>query len=671
MSWTDLLLRLRALMRHRSAECELDDELRFHMEMEARKERASGMTNEEARRVARLRFGGEEQVREECRDVRGLTLLENLARDVRYGARMLRKTPGFTAIAVLSLAIGIGANTAVFSLLDGILLRLLPVRSPEQLVVAKWGAHSDLSLNSTWATGSTDGSGRWTRNVFSWPMFAEMREHSGTLTDVMGFSPLGPVNVAVGNQAMSTGAMVVSGNYFRALGVATAAGRPITGDDDTSDGLPSAVISYRFWERAFGLDPATIGKTLYVNGQPCMVTGIARKGFYGVSAGGFMRTANVDVMLPIGLRDRLEGSGKMRLEWFGNDLFWVQVMGRLHSGRESQARSEVAAMVMAFLPDKNRKELGSELPKVYLDPGAQGLDSLRSVYHEPLLILMAVVGLTLLMACANLAGLLLARANARQKEILLRLAVGANRGRLVRQLLVEGALLAVAGAVAGVGFAWWGVRTLVALVATGGAPIPIDVTPDARVLGFTAAVSVATIFLFALVPALRATRVDVAGGVKEETPAGPHRLAPGRILLAIQVAVALVLLAGATLFTRSLANLRGLPLGFNPRNVTLFDVAPGKERLRRDPRKSALHAPMGAPQGDARGDCREPLRRTPDGRLPIERRHSDRGWTEGSGEFHDELCGRGFLRGGWNSRRAGSRHRAPRPHGDVASGGDQ
>ena len=578
MGWTDLFLRLRAFVRPRSAEGELDEELRFHMEMEARKERANGLTDQEARRSARDRFGGVEQVREECRDARGLTLLENLVRDIRYGARLLRKTPAFTAIAVLSLAIGIGANTAVFSLLDTVLLRMLPVRNPEQLVVARWGAHADLSLNATWATGGDDGHGGWTRNVFSWAIFSEMRTRSRTLRELMGFSPLGPVNVAVNGQALSTGAMVVSGNYFRALGVGTVIGRPITDDGDTADGLPSAVISYRFWERTFGPDPSAIGKTLYVNGQPCIVIGVTPKAFFGVSAGGFMQTPNLDIMLPIRLRDRVEGSGHKLTAWFGDDLFWVQVMGRLNSGGEAAAKSELAAVVLANLPDTPKKELGTEVPRVYLDPGAQGLDSLRRVYHQPLLILMAVVGLTLLMACANLAGLLLARATARQREIMLRLAVGASRGRLVRQLLSEGAVLSVIGAVAGLAFAWWGVRALQALVASGSAPIPVDVAPDARVFGFTAAVSLATTFLFALAPALRATRVDVARGLKEDAAAAPgtHRFVAGRVLLAVQVAVALVLLAGATLFTRSLANLRALPLGFNPHNVTLFDVAPGK-----------------------------------------------------------------------------------------------
>jgi predicted permease len=574
MGWTDLVLRLRALVRYGRAESELDEELRFHMEMEARKQRVNGLVDEEARRSARVRFGGVEQVREECRDVRGLTLIENLARDVRYGARMLRKTPGFTAIAVLSLAIGIGANTAVFSLVDAVMLRMLPVRNPEQLVVVKWGAHADLSLNSTWAEGGDDGHGGWTNNVFSWAVFSELRARSRTVTDVIGFSPLGPVSVVANGQALPAGAMVISGNYFPALGVETVIGRPIADDDDAAGGLPSAVITYRLWDRVFGRDPSAIGKTLYINRQPCTIVGVTPKNFFGVSAGGFIGTPQVDIMLPIRFRDRMQVVGQKPLAWFVDEMCWIQVMGRLKPGRDAAAKSELAAMVKANLPDKARSQLGSETPRVYLDPGGQGLDSLRLACKEPLLILMAVVGLTLLMACTNLAGLLMARATARQREIMLRLAVGASRGRLVRQLLVEGAVLSAAGAIAALAVAWWGVRALLAMAASRSAPIP-PVTPDARVFVFTAAVSLAATFLFALAPALRATHVDVAAGLKQDT--GPAlRFGSGSILVALQVAVALVLLVGATLFTRSLVNLQSLPLGFNPHKLVLFDIAPGE-----------------------------------------------------------------------------------------------
>ena len=578
MGWTDLILRLRALVRHGRVEGELDEELRFHMEMEARKSRAMGMTGEDARRSARVHFGGVEQVREECRDVRGLTVLENLARDIRYGVRVLLKTPAFTAIAVLSLGIGIGANTAVFSLVDTVMLRMLPVRNPEQLVVAKWGASKGLDLNAYWATGGGDGRGSWTENVFSWAAFSEMRGRSRAVSDVMGFSPLGSVSVGANGQALPTGAMVISGNYFQALGVRTVFGRPILDDDDNANGLPSAVITYRFWDRVFARDMSAIGKTLYINGQPCIVVGIAPKEFFGVSAGGFMGTPQVDIMLPLRFRDRMQVAGQKRVAWFLDDMLWIQAMGRLKPGSETAARSELAAIVKANLPESARSALGSESPRVYLDPGGQGLDGLRRAFRQPLLILMAVVGLTLLMACANLAGLLLARAAARQKEIMLRLAVGASRGRLVRQLLVEGAVLSAAGTAAALAFAWWGVRALLAMAASRSAPIPVEVSPDARVFAFTAAVSLATTFLFALAPALRATRVDVASGLKQDVAAAPaiRSFGMGSVLVAVQVAVALVLLAGATLFTRSLANLRSLPLGFNPRNVVVFNLDPGE-----------------------------------------------------------------------------------------------
>jgi len=601
MVWRDLLLRLRALFRRSDVERELEEELNFHLEMEARKNLAAGTPAAQATQSARVNFGGVEQIREECRDARRVSLLENAIRDIRYGTRVLLRAPVFTAIGVLSLAIGIGANTAVFTLLDTILLRMLPVREPENLVIARWGSRKDLPVSTTWANGSSDGQGGWTRDVVSWSIFSAMRERSRTLDSVIGFSPLGQANVAFGGQALSTGAMVVSGNYFQTLGVGTILGRPITADDDTSDGLPSAVISYRFWERVYGSDPSAIGKTLYVNGIPCSVIGVTPKGFFGVSPGGFTRTPDIDISLPIRSRERMPPAGD-RAAYFNGDLFWVKVMGRTKpTVAQTAVKSELAAIFAANLPEEARLALGTESPRITLDPGGQGLDGLRTAYRKPLWILMSVVGMTLLMACANLAGLLLARATARKREMQLRLAIGASRWRLVRQLVIEGVLLSTAGAALGVALAFWGLRALLALMATGPAPIPLTVSPDARVLAFTAAVSILTTFLFALAPALRATRVDMAVALKEDSPSAPGTLgvSTGRLLLASQVAVALVLLAGATLFAKSLAHLRSLPLGFAAENLILFDLAPGKngydearanqiysqvtERLRRTP----------------------------------------------------------------------------------------
>ncbi|SPF51832.1 conserved membrane hypothetical protein [Candidatus Sulfopaludibacter sp. SbA4] len=577
MGFSDLLLRLRALRSRDRAEGDLDDELKFHLEMEARKKRLDGLPEADARHLAHAEFGGVAQVQEQCRDIRGLTFLENLGRDIRYGWRVLRKTPVFTAVAVLSLAIGIGANTAIFSLVDTVLLRLLPVRSPEQLVVLKWSANrGPRGLKS--AFSFNDGEGRFRTNVFSWSIFTDLRARSQTLAGVFAFAPLPQVNVAANGEARMTGGMLVSGNYFSALGVGTVLGRPIVDDDDTVDGAPAAVISYRFWERAFGLDPAAAGKTIYINRVPFTVVGVTPRAYFGVSAGGFILTPEINITIPIRARNRLGWNAQRRIEWYGSDLFWVQAMGRLKPGADPRAsQAELSAILGAGMPAVVARDQKAGVPRVEIIPGGQGLDFLRRDFHEPLLILMAVVGMVLLMTCANLAGMLLARATARRKEIAVRLAMGAGRLRLVRQLLIEGALLSAGGAVAGLLLAGWSVRALLALLATGMHGVAFEVRPDARILGFTAGISVLTTVLFALAPALGATRQDVASGLKADTPlaAASHRFRPVRALLAVQIAVALVLLVGATLFTRSLANLRSIPLGFNPQKLVLFGVTPG------------------------------------------------------------------------------------------------
>lgn len=577
MGWDDLVLRLRALFGGKRIENELDEELNFHLEMQARKHRAAGFEEAAAGRQARVEFGGVERVREECRDARGVSFLGDLARDARYGLRMLRKSPAFAAVAILSLGIGIGANTAVFTLIDAVLFRMLPVKNPEQLMVMHWGARKDLDVNCAYASYNGGGRLGWTRDVVSWPVFTEMRKRTRTLDGLIGFSPLDDLSVVARGQAFVTGGMVISGNYFQTLGASTLLGRPIQSDDDTADGTPAAVISYRMWERVFDLDPSVIGKTILVNGQQCVIVGVTSRNFVGVSPGGFNWVKQVDVVMPIRARDRMAGAGGPRLSWFG-DLFWIQTMGRVKPGVNLGAvRGELASILSVNLPEGAQHALGAEVPRIELIPGSRGLSNLRDAYRNPLLILLGTVGLTLLMACANLAGLLLARATARQKEIMVRLAMGARRGRLVRQLLIEGALLAAGGAIAGALFAWWGVRALVALVATGRVPILVELGPDVRVLAFTAAISIAATFLFALAPAIRATHVDVVSGLKEDTPttAGGRRLGFVQLLVSAQVAVAVLLVVGAALFSRSLANLRSVPLGFNADHLVVFDLAPG------------------------------------------------------------------------------------------------
>jgi predicted permease len=371
--------------------------------------------------------------------------------------------------------------------------------------------------------------------------------------------------------------MLVSGNYFSTLGVGAWIGRPITSDDETAGGVPAAVLSYLFWERVFNQDPSAIGKTIYLNARPCTIVGVAPRQFFGISAGGLNGAPRIDVMVPIRAKTQLMGTGHRLVDPWTPDQFWLQMMGRRGAADLPAIESELAATVAAGLPDESGRQMGGEPPYGSAEPGGQGLDTLRHAYRNPLLLVMAVVGLTLLMACANLAGLLLARAASRQKEILVRLALGARRSRLVRQLLVEGALLSAAGAVAGLVLSYAGLQALLALLGTGTSPVFVQVRPDLRVLAFTLSISLLTTFLFALAPALRATSVPVAHGLKQETPgAGTQRFGSVRTLVAAQIAVATLLVSGAILLERTLANLRSVPLGFNAGHLVVFDIAPGR-----------------------------------------------------------------------------------------------
>jgi predicted permease len=591
MTWNDLRLRLRSMLFRRAVECELDDELRFHLEMEARKNRECGAEPAEASRRALRNFGGLEQRREECRDARGTSALENLGRDLRYGIRVLRKSPVFTCVAIASLAIGIGANTAVFSLVDKVLLRTLPVRNPEELVVLGWSAKDNPPGLSNAYSASRGGGryGRYHNNVFSLAMFDAVRQ-SGALAGVIGYSQMPRLTLTLNGESIVAGGLAASGNYFQTLGVAMAAGRPLESDDDREGGMPAAVISYRLWERAFNGDPSAVGKTVYINRTPHVIVGVTGRDFFGVSVLGFHLVESVDVTLPLSARERIDPTAKGLPSWRNPKLCWVQMMGRLKPGGGTGADAQLAPLVLGAMPEEVSAFLRDKDPRVDVAPGNHGLDFGLSRFKDPFQVLAVVVSLTLLMACANLAGLLLARSTTRTREISIRLAVGAGRARLVRQLLIESALLAVGGAMGGLLLAWWGVHTLLAFTAGGHFAIPVDVRLDTRVLGFTAAIAMLTTLLFGLAPALRATRVELASGMKQGFAADDSqgRFGPLRTLVAVQIAVALLLVVGATLATRTLENVRRIPLGFNPRNLTVFSIDAGRNGY--DPvRRTALY----------------------------------------------------------------------------------
>ena len=578
-----LRVRLRALFRKAEVERELDEELRFHLEKETEQNLARGMGPEEARRAALVSFGGVERVKEESRDVRGFRFFEELWQDLRFGARMLLKKPGFTSVAVLTLALGIGANTAIFSLVNEVLLKTLPVRHPEQLVLLDWRTKGQSIL-----FGSMNGSifqepetGLYVGSSFSYPAFEQFRSHTRTLSDVFAFAPLPQLNVNAGGQADIASGQLVSGDFYSGLGVQPAVGRVIAPDDDREAANPVVVLSYHYWRSRFGLDPDVVGKIISVNGVPFNIIGVTPAQFYG----GLEVGSSPDLSLPMMTEPRINpgppGRSVTKEAW----TWWVQVMGRLKPGVSAEAvHAELEGVFQqsalegweAVPPARRPPDYGPrEVPGLRVTSGGRGLDYVREGYERPLRMMLVVVGLVLLIACANIANLLLTRAAARRREIAVRLALGASRLRLIRQLLTESVLLAVLGAALGWLLAWWTKDLLLLWHPSGRGQLQAHLEMDWRVFGFTAAVALLTGLLFGLAPALSATRVELTPMLKENARGARGSLSRfGKSLVVAQVAVSLLLLVGAGLFIRTLYNLQSVELGFNPENLLLFRVDP-------------------------------------------------------------------------------------------------
>jgi predicted permease len=575
-----LRLRLRALFFKSKMEDELDEEVRFHLEREIEENIVRGMTPEEARYAAIRNFGGVERVKEESRDERGTRLLEELWQDLRYGARMLRKNPGFTLIAVLTLALGIGANTALFSLVDAVLLKTLPVRKPEELALFKWAkGPRGISFPHKGRNNKEPGTGLSVGTSFSVPAFEQMRAHTKTLSDLFAFASRGDLNVSVDGQPEMASGQLVSGNFHTGLGVQSALGRMINSDDDQASANPVAVISYRYWRRRFGLDPAVVGKTININGAPFTIVGVASPQFYsGMEVGD-----SPDLALPLSLATRLDPSGQTQSEMTQPWYWWVKMMGRMKPGVSLEqvcadlegVFQQSAQAGWESMPGRPPNVGPRDLPRLRALPGGQGEIYLRQSYEQPLLVMLIVVGLTLLVACANIANLLLARAVTRRQEMAVRLALGAGRLRLVRQLLAESLLLAFAGAALGWLLAWLSKDLLLMWSPGSESRLDAEIHLDWRVFGFTAAVAVLTGLLFGLAPALRATRVDLNSALKENERGSKGSLSVmGKSLVIAQVAVSLVLLIGAGLFIRTLHNLQSVSLGFNAENLLIFRIDP-------------------------------------------------------------------------------------------------
>ncbi len=567
MNWlSEIARRLSMLFRRHRFDADLEEEMRLHLELRAQEKIQTGLSSEEARSAAMRRFGNPTALREISHTAWGWQWLERFLQDVSYGLRGMLRSPGVTAIAILSLALGIGANTAIFSLLDAVMLRSLPVQEPDRLVLfghGGWVGSIGELPNRSW-------------DLFSYPFYREISQKNDvfagvTAIDSIEFSSHGSVANG-GLELIKTD--LVSGSFFSVLGVQPSLGRVLTEADDRTAGAgPVAVASYSWWQQRFGGDPSILGRTVSFEKHNYTIVGVAAPNFFGASVG-----QSPDLWIPLSMEKEISPG------WNGLDDKFFQslyLIARLKPGvTAAQASANTNLLFKQILRSEyvgsqpSPKELQSiDHAFIELTPAAHGLSQLRSQFSLPLEILMTVVGLVLLIACANIANLLLARGTARSREIAVRMAIGATRARLIVQLLTESFVLALLGAALGIALAW-PTSHLLLKMAAGGVPVALEVSPDLRVLGFTLLLTVFTALLFGMAPAIGATRLQLTSSLKDGRggSSAPARNRLARILVVSQIALSVVLLAGAGLFLRSLGKLTSVDTGFDKQNVLVFQL---------------------------------------------------------------------------------------------------
>jgi len=493
------------------------------------------------------------------------TWTENRLAEFRYASRMMRKTPATTLVAIISLALGIGANTAIFSIVDAMLLKLLPVKSPQELFLV---AANPARPNTSW----------------NYPDYNAFRDHNTSFTGLVAYggggSPVGMQLDSGGTPGATELATVlaVSGNYFEVLGVSPALGRVFDADDERASGSsPYAILSYDYWQSRFNRDPEAMGRTIRLNGYPFTIVGVSREGFRGADI-----TSNPNVFIPVMMHTQI--TGVPFAVWNSRHYWWMRVIGRLKTDSNvAQAEGELYSTYQ----DQEAAERASakdargvnRAQPITLIPAARGYSGVRNRLERPLFILMIVVGLVLLIACANVANLMLARGASRSREVAVRLAIGARRSQLTSQFLVESIAIALAGGVVGLAFSFVGVKVLLTYLPQAGyGQASLNVTPDLRLLGFTFGISLLTGVLYGIAPALKSSKVDFVHALKEDSAgaAGPARVTLSNALVVIQVALSFVLLIGTGLFVRSLGNLRNIETGFRADNTVLVSIDPSR-----------------------------------------------------------------------------------------------
>lgn len=558
-----LTKRLRALFNRRNAERELDEELQHHIERKTQENVEAGMQPEEARYAALTAFGGVEQKKEQCRDADRMRWLEDLIQDLRYGLRQLRRNPGFTAVVVLTLALGIGANTAIFSVIDALMLRMLPVRDPQQLVAIGNPIHIHSWSNGTPRT-----------DILSYPLYRQIRDYNTVFSSVLASAYIDSLQIRIDGGAEKAKGRLVTGNYFQTLGVKPLLGRMFTSQEDRAPGSdPFVVISYAYWRDRFQGDPSVIGRTVRLNNYPFTIIGVGPPRFSGEVV-----DDRADMWVPMMMEpELLPGRDFLKTP----DISTLLLMGRLRPGVTlAQARQDVDAVVKEALTETlssrltadDRGAMRTMKFNVEVSHGGRGLSRMREEFSAPLLLLMALVGVVLLVACVNVANLMLARAATRRREFAVRLALGAGPRRIVRQVLTESMLLAALGGALGLLMARWGSAALVG-VASRESTKALALSVDWRVIAFTAAVCLAAGLLFGLVPALRFVKPRLENGLREGDRSVRGDLArTGQILVISQIGLGVAVLIAAGLLVRSLQKLQDVNLGYSRDHLVLARV---------------------------------------------------------------------------------------------------
>jgi predicted permease len=579
MSWRRGLSKFGALFRRQKPVDDLEEEIRAHLQMEEQENLETGMSPEEAHYAALRRFGNVTRAQERSREMWGWNSVETLCRDLRYGARALAKNPGFTAVAVLTLALGIGANTAIFTLIDAVMLRSLPVANPQRLVLLRWSARNWPKTNSGYSwSGCPIRSSDLNKPEgcsFSYPMFEQMRSARDVFSAVFAFGPTSGLGVSIDGNASTAVGEFVSGDYFSALGIRAASGRLLSAGDEATAASLAVVLSYRYWQSHFGGSPSTVGKSIVVNGIPATVVGVAPPAFLGLDPG-----IVHDMWLPLSAQNV---AARHWPEITDAGAWWVMLGARLKSGVTiAQAKAPAQVIFSRGVTSGGSPILKPEdAPSVDFVSVARGLVSLRHRFGTALFLLMAAVGLVLLIACANVASLILVRTAAREKELAVRFALGAARWRIARQLLTETLFISLGGGLLGVGLAYLGASALATFLTSNSySALALDTRPDLRTLGLTITIAALAGVLVGVAPALRSTRINVAPALKEgaASPAWTaligRRFGVGNVLVVAQVALSIVVLVGASLLTRTLIKLATVNIGFDAHNIVLLSVEP-------------------------------------------------------------------------------------------------